>query len=75
MHNALRCAGIMNPLETKHHLKSTEWFPYREGVVINRPVKDFRGSWVNIGLTKECSVDIQLMEGTRVTVKLNEHRF
>lgn len=51
--NALRCSGIMNPLETKHHLKSTEWFPYREGVVINRPTKDLKGSWVNIGLTKE----------------------
>ena len=52
--NALRCAGIMNPLETKHHLKSNEWFAYRDGVVIKRPVKDLKGSWVNIGLTKDC---------------------
>mmetsp|Transcript_42895 Transcript_42895/g.31330 ORF Transcript_42895/g.31330 Transcript_42895/m.31330 type:complete len:90 (-) Transcript_42895:289-558(-) len=75
MSNTLRLAGIMNPLECKHHLKSNEWFHYREGVVIKRPIKDRKGSWINIGLTKDCQVNMALQEGTRVTVKLNENGF
>ncbi len=53
-HSALRFASLMNPLDTPHHMRATEWTPYREGVVINRPVKDSRGSWVNIGIHKDC---------------------
>jgi len=40
----------MNPLDAAHHLRANEWSKYREGVVIKRPVKDGKGSWVNIGL-------------------------
>ena len=29
----------MNPIEARHHLKFDEFLEYREGVVINRPVK------------------------------------
>ena len=72
---ALRFTGLVNPLEAFHHLKVTDWFKYREGVVINRPVKDNKGSWVNIGLYKDCQVDMFIQEGTRVTVKLNENSF
>jgi predicted SPOUT superfamily RNA methylase MTH1 len=72
---ALRFSGLMNPLEGQHHLRGTEWCQYREGVIINRPVREAKGSWVNIGLTKECQVDMQLQEGTRVTVRLNEKTF
>eukprot|EP00347_Sterkiella_histriomuscorum_P015809 403355602 len=74
-HSALRYTGLTNPLEGPHHLKITEWCAYREGVVINRPTAHGKGSWVNIGLPKDCQVDIQLEEGTRVTVKLNEKNF
>lgn len=42
------------PLESQHHLKINELFPYREGVVLKRPVKENQGSWVDIGLDKEC---------------------
>jgi hypothetical protein len=43
----------MNPIESIHHLKSDEWLPYREGVVVNRPVKNkAEGSWAEIGLKK-----------------------
>lgn len=66
---------MTNPLEAPHHLKITEWCEYREGVVINRPVSHGKGSWVNIGLPKDCQVDLKLEEGTRVTVKLNEKGF
>ena len=47
---ALRFAGLMNPLDASHHLRTTEWCKFREGCVINRPVKDNKGSWINIGL-------------------------
>ena len=70
---ALRFAGLMNPLDAPHHIRATEWSQYREGCVIKRPVKDNKGSWVNIGLYKQdCQVDIQLQENTRVTVKLDD---
>jgi hypothetical protein len=43
----------MNPIESIHHLKSDEWLSYREGVVVNRPVKNkAEGSWAEIGLKK-----------------------
>lgn len=70
---ALRFAGLMNPLDAPHHVRATEWSRYREGCVIKRPVKDGKGSWVNIGLYKQdCQVDVQLQENTRVTVRLDD---
>ena len=50
---ALRFAGLMNPLDAPHHLRANEWNEYREGCVIRRPVKDSKGSWVNIGIAKQ----------------------
>jgi methyltransferase len=47
---ALRFAGLMNPLDANHHVRADEWSQYREGCVVKRPVKDNKGSWVNIGL-------------------------
>lgn len=67
--------GLMNPLDSNHHLRIDEWCDYREGVVLNRPVKDNEGSWCNIGLLKDCKIDQKLQEKTRVTVKLNEKNF
>jgi hypothetical protein len=40
----------MNPIESRHHLKSNEFCKFREGCVVNRPVKNNEGSWVDIGL-------------------------
>jgi predicted SPOUT superfamily RNA methylase MTH1 len=71
----LVCSGLMNPLESSHHVRIDEWCAYREGCVLNRPVKKGEGSWVNIGLTKDCKIDTQLEDKTRVTVKLNETAF
>jgi hypothetical protein len=63
----------MNPIECKHHLKIEEYCKYREGVVLNRPIKkNDNSSWVDIGLRKECKVNYNLQAGTRVTVEL-EH--
>ena len=73
--DALKYAGLVNPLEGDHHLKVSEWCKYREGVIIRRPVKENRGSWADIGLNKNCQVNLMLQENTRVTVKLNENEF
>ncbi len=68
----LKYTGLMNPLDAPHHLRQTEWSTYREGVVIPRPVRADRGSWVNIGLKKDCQIQEKLAVGTRVTVRINE---
>ena len=44
--------------------------PYREGVVLQKPVKGDRGSFVDAGLRKEVRVDRQLRAGLRVTVRM-----
>ncbi len=75
MSEDLMASGIMNPLESSHHLRIDQWCPYREGVVLNRPVKGNEGSWVNIGLYKDCKIDKKLEDKTRVTVKLREKDF
>ena len=74
MSEDLKLSGLMNPLESQHHLRKDEWFPYREGCVLDRPVSgDY--SWVNIGLSKDCKINQKLPPKTRVTVKLNENNF
>jgi len=43
---------------------------YREGVVLNKPVKEGRGSFINAGLPKDVQIDRHLDAGLRVTVKM-----
>jgi predicted SPOUT superfamily RNA methylase MTH1 len=52
IHPDLKYTGLMNPIESRHHLKADEFFRFREGVVCNRPVKANQGSWADIGLKK-----------------------
>ena len=74
MSEDLKLSGLMNPLESQHHLRKDEWSQYREGCVLDRPVNgDY--SWVNIGLNKDCKINQKLPPKTRVTVKLNEPNF
>ena len=44
---------------------------YREGLVVDRPVKKGQGSYVNAGLRKEVQVDRNLKAGIRVTVRID----
>lgn len=44
---------------------------YREGIVTNKPAKETKGSYVNIGLLNDCLVDKVLNSGLRVTVKMD----
>ncbi|KRX68830.1 Uncharacterized protein T09_10426 [Trichinella sp. T9] len=62
--------GLLNPLDCFHHFRMDEVeIPYREAVVVNKPVKDGRGSFCNAGLAKDVEIDRTLKPGIRVTVK------
>ena len=58
-HNSLNLLypGVLNPLDSPHHMRAQDDSDYREGVVLNRPVKDGKGSFVNVGLLKVDNVD------------------
>ena len=77
MHPDLKFSGLLNPLDTPHHLRADEWSKYREGVTVERPVKAESGSWVNIGLKnvgdmQDIQVDMKIVPRTRVTVELEK---
>ncbi len=74
MHSDLKNAGLMNPIECDHHLKADEILEFREGVVIDRPVKSGSGSWVEIGLKQQAKIDYLLPPKTRVTLRLNNYQ-
>lgn len=70
IHHDLKYCGLLNPLQAPHHLGPKDIFTYREGVVINKPIKNNMGSYVNVGLLKDTCVDKILTPGLRCTVKL-----
>uniref|UniRef100_A0A4W3HEF8 28S rRNA (uridine-N(3))-methyltransferase n=1 Tax=Callorhinchus milii TaxID=7868 RepID=A0A4W3HEF8_CALMI len=63
--------GLLNPLDSPHHMRLDEAAEYREGVVVDRPSKPGKGSLVNCGMKKEVRIDRQLQAGLRVTVQLD----
>ncbi|XP_073397132.1 putative methyltransferase C9orf114 homolog [Dendrobates tinctorius] len=69
-HPDLHFAGLLNPLDSPHHVRIDEESKYREGVVVDRPTKARKGSFVNCGLRKEVQIDRQLQAGVRVTVQM-----
>jgi predicted SPOUT superfamily RNA methylase MTH1 len=48
MHQDLRYAGMLPPLDAPHHLRASEWGPYREGVVRRSDTQN--GSCIDVGL-------------------------
>ncbi|XP_029024530.2 kynurenine--oxoglutarate transaminase 3 [Betta splendens] len=71
-HPDLQYAGLLNPLDSPHHMRIDEESEYREGIVLERPTKQGKGSLVNCGMRKDVRIDKQLQAGLRVTVQLNE---
>ncbi|XP_043222003.1 putative methyltransferase C9orf114 isoform X1 [Amphibalanus amphitrite] len=71
VHEDLRFAGLLNPLDCPHHLRRTEESEFREGVVADLPAVKGRYSLVNIGLTREVRADRLLEPGVRVTLRLD----
>lgn len=53
-------------------MKVDDDMPYREGVVLDRPVKNGSGSFVNVGMRKEVRIDKSIKPGVRVTVKMED---
>ena len=54
MHPDLKYAGVLPPLDAPHHLRSTEWGPYREGVV--RQADASSGSLLDVGLQLDAHI-------------------
>ncbi|KAL0832657.1 hypothetical protein ABMA28_000848 [Loxostege sticticalis] len=70
LHKDLEFAGLLNPLDAPHHLRSSNSFKFREGITMNKKVKPGRGSQVNVGLLQDVSADKLLNPGIRVTVRM-----
>lgn len=74
-------AGLQNPIDAPHHMRISEWLPYRQGVIVSGP-KLFKGiilpenknkgSWVNCGLPVEAWIDKKIEDNTRVTIKMSK---
>ncbi|XP_074067106.1 putative methyltransferase C9orf114 homolog [Macrotis lagotis] len=73
-HQDLQFAGLLNPLDSPHHVRQEEVLEYREGVVLDRPTRPGRGSFVNCGMRKEVQIDKNLEPGLRVTVRLDQQQ-
>lgn len=70
----LKYVGLIKPLECHHHLKKHEESRFREGVVLKRPTKSDSESWVDIGLDQECKINYHLVDGVRVSVRIDNFR-
>ncbi|GAB68389.1 hypothetical protein PCYB_132630 [Plasmodium cynomolgi strain B] len=70
----LKHSGIMNPVDAPHHLRSDEWLPFREGVVIK---KKSNGVIVDVGLFAHAHIEnvTHVDIGTRVTVLFHPNSF
>lgn len=76
IHKDLEYAGLLNPLDLPHHLRVNDESEFREGFVLNKPVKPGIncGSFVYIGLQKTSVIDKVLEPNLRVTVKLDKEQ-
>lgn len=45
-------SGLLNPLDSPHHMRQDEEAEFREGVVVDRPTRPGHGSFVNCGMKK-----------------------
>ncbi|OII75020.1 uncharacterized protein cubi_03130 [Cryptosporidium ubiquitum] len=79
--NDFKFAGLQNPIDAPHHMRISEWLPYRQGVIVPAP-KLFKGpilpenknkgSWVNCGLPVEAWIDTKIENNTKVTIKMSK---
>lgn len=67
MHEDLRLAGTLPPVDAPHHMRADEWRRYREGAVISNR---FKGSVVDIGLSKVCN-SLQLESRSETCKNIN----
>jgi len=74
-HKDLKYAGLLNPLDCPHHMRMDDISPYREGVTLDRPTKEGKGSYINVGMRKELRCDKHLTPGVRVTIEMDPHDY
>eukprot|EP00884_Botryococcus_braunii_P002841 jgi/Botrbrau1/12558/Bobra.0169s0094.2 len=70
MHPDLRAAGRLPPLDAPHHLRASEWRPYREGVITQS--QEGQGSLVDVGLDQAAHIAQAVRKGVRVTLHMGE---
>ncbi|KAF3457176.1 hypothetical protein FNV43_RR01833 [Rhamnella rubrinervis] len=73
-HNSLRFVGMLPPLDAPHHLRKHEWAPFREGVTLKERASNSLGTLVDVGLSKNVTIDQALDPGIRVTVAMGTNR-
>ncbi|KAH8500380.1 hypothetical protein H0E87_015587 [Populus deltoides] len=73
-HCNLRFVGMLPPLDAPHHLRKHEWAPFREGVTLNEKVPNSGETLVDVGLSKNVSINQVLEPGIRVTVAMGTNR-
>jgi len=59
-------------LDSPHHPQLEERTKYREGVTVAKPVKEGRGSWVDVGLKNQIQIERVLKPKVRVTVEMGD---
>lgn len=73
-------AGLQNPIDAPHHMRISEWLPYRQGVAVPGPrlykgpissERRGKGSWVNCGLPVEAWISAEVQVNSRVTIKMS----
>ncbi|KAJ1614170.1 SPOUT methylase [Cryptosporidium canis] len=78
--NDFKFAGLQNPIDAPHHMRISEWLPYRQGVIVSgprfykgsiMPEHKNKGSWVNCGLPVEAWIDAEIENNSRVTIKMS----
>ncbi|KAM6184860.1 LOW QUALITY PROTEIN: uncharacterized protein ACDL77_013433 [Rhynchocyon petersi] len=73
-HQDLQFAGLLNPLDSPHHMRQDDESEFREGIVLDRPTRPDHGSFVNCGMKKEVKIDKNLEPGLRVTVRMHKQQ-
>ncbi|CAG8521640.1 1951_t:CDS:10 [Acaulospora morrowiae] len=74
VHQDLKYAGLLNPLDCPHHVRQDEKSQFREGVVVDKKPKSGEGSLVNAGLTKLVIIDRPIKPGIRVTLDMGNYK-
>lgn len=76
IHNSLQFAGLLNPLDAMHHLRSTDLhLPFREGIILDKRTKSGQ-QWCDVGLDNEVLLETPewIPPYTRVTVNIGGSR-
>jgi methyltransferase len=70
MHPDLKFAGILPPLDAPHHLRSTEWGEFREGLVVDS--HPTHGSLLDVGLSTRAHIPYTAPINCRLTLRMGQ---